>query len=140
MRPHIAKLDSFATRFIQSRTLVSAALAAGVTPSVIDGDTVKVAGVSIRLVDFDAPELFNPRCVGERRLAERARDALERLKGELRLELTPLRATSNYGRLCARASVAGRPLAEDMIRAGLGASYVCGSWGCPRRQSWCHQK
>jgi endonuclease YncB( thermonuclease family) len=31
----------------------------GQTPSVVDGDTVKLAGVSIRLVDFDSPELFS---------------------------------------------------------------------------------
>lgn len=55
--------------------LVTAAMAAGATPTVIDGDTVKVAGVSVRLTDYDAPELFSPRCAGEHHLAERARDA-----------------------------------------------------------------
>jgi endonuclease YncB( thermonuclease family) len=42
--------------------LVSAALTLGQTPTIIDGDTVKIAGIAIRLTDFDSPELFHPKC------------------------------------------------------------------------------
>jgi endonuclease YncB( thermonuclease family) len=42
--------------------LVSTALALGQTPSVVDGDTVKLAGISIRLTDFDTPELHAASC------------------------------------------------------------------------------
>jgi endonuclease YncB( thermonuclease family) len=45
--------------------LVTVALAFGQTPTVIDGDTVKLAGVSIRLTDYDTPELFHPKCPRE---------------------------------------------------------------------------
>jgi hypothetical protein len=46
-------------------TLVLAALALS-SPAVIDGDTVRIAGVSIRLTDYDSPELFSPKCARER--------------------------------------------------------------------------
>jgi endonuclease YncB( thermonuclease family) len=60
-------------------TLVTIALALGQTPSVVDGDTVKLAGVSIRLTDYDAPELFNSKCPKEHALALQARRELQAL-------------------------------------------------------------
>src|SRR5262249_27860528 len=102
------------------------ALGAGATPTIVDGDTVRIAGVSIRLTDYDAPELFSPRCPQERALAQRAANQLRTYTNmKLELELVPC-ATSNYGRLCARASINGEPLAAKMIAQGLGAPYVCG--------------
>jgi len=41
--------------------IVLAALAVS-SPTVIDGDTVRIADISIRLTDYDAPELFSPKC------------------------------------------------------------------------------
>jgi len=49
--------------------LVTAALTFGQIPTVIDGDTVRIAGVSIRLTDYDSPELFSPKCPKERQAA-----------------------------------------------------------------------
>ena len=40
-------------------TLVLAALAIS-SPAVLDGDTVRIAGVSIRLTNYDSPELYSP--------------------------------------------------------------------------------
>jgi len=59
--------------------LVSAALAIGQTPSVIDGDTIKLAGVSIRLTYYDSPELFSSKCPKEHALALQARRELQAL-------------------------------------------------------------
>jgi endonuclease YncB( thermonuclease family) len=53
-------------------SIVLMALAIG-QPTVIDGDTVKIAGVAIRLTDYDAPELFSPKCARERMWAEAAK-------------------------------------------------------------------
>ena len=39
---------------------------------VVDGDTIRYRGQSIRLSDIDAPELFTPRCRHEEDLARRA--------------------------------------------------------------------
>jgi endonuclease YncB( thermonuclease family) len=51
-----------ATHKAAATVIVLAALALGQTPTVIDGDTVKLAGISIRLTDYDSPELFSPKC------------------------------------------------------------------------------
>ena len=111
--------------------LVTTALAWGTVPTVIDGDTKKVAGVPIRLVDYDSPELFHPRCPSEYRLALQAKQALQVRIADLKLTPVPC-ATHNYGRLCARAD----QLASDMIAAGLGARYIC-TIGCPPKRNWC---
>jgi micrococcal nuclease len=75
-------------------TLVLAALAVS-APAVIDGDTVRIAGISIRLTDYDSPELYSPKCPRERIQAEAAKRELERIIGQVKLELVPC-ATANY--------------------------------------------
>ena len=57
--------------------LVLAALALGQTPNIVDGDTVRIAGVSIRLTDYDSPELFSSKCPKEHALALQARRELQ---------------------------------------------------------------
>jgi len=116
-------------------TLVLAALAIS-SPAVLDGDTVRIAGVAIRLTDYDNPELFSPKCPRERELAWKARLELERIINLVKLELVPC-ATSNYGRLCAEGSINGKPRAAYMIDRGIGAPYVCWTGGCPRKRDWC---
>jgi hypothetical protein len=51
-------------------TLVLTALAIS-SPAVIDGDTVRIAGVSIRLTDYDSPELYSPKCPREQAASNR---------------------------------------------------------------------
>src|SRR5262245_66062768 len=105
-------------------TLVLTALALGQTPTVTDGDTVKLNGVRIRLTDYDSPELFSPKCPSERELAWKAKLELERIISQVKLELVPC-ATANYGRLCAQGTIDEKPLAAHMVALGLGSSYVC---------------
>jgi endonuclease YncB( thermonuclease family) len=104
--------------------------------TVVDGDTVRIAGVSIRLTDYDSPELYSPKCPRERTQAEAAKRELERIIGQVKLELVPC-ATANYGRLCAEGSIDGKPLAAYMISRGLASPYVCWTGGCPRKRDWC---
>jgi hypothetical protein len=54
------------------------------------GDTIKVAGVAIRLTDYDSPELFSPKCPRERELAWRAKLELEHIIDRVKLELRQL--------------------------------------------------
>jgi len=119
-------------------TIVAAALALGQIPTVTDGDTVKLAGVSIRLTDYDSPELFSPKCPLERARAIAAKLELERIIGQIKLELVPC-ATSNYGRLCAEGSINGKPLAAHMIARGLASAYICHPGYCPPKIDWCQQ-
>jgi endonuclease YncB( thermonuclease family) len=116
-------------------TLVLAALAIS-SPAVIDGDTVRIAGVSIRLTDYDSPELFSPKCPRERMWAEAAKLELERIISHVQLELVPC-ATSNYGRLCAEGAFDGKPLATHMIGLGLASPYVCWPGHCQAKRNWC---
>jgi len=123
--------------------LVSAALAIGQTPSVIDGDTIKLAGVSIRLTYYDSPELFSSKCPKEHALALQARRELQALltlaeAGSLKMsyKLVPC-ATSNWGRLCAEATIDGKPLAAHMIALKFAAPYICQPNSCPPKIDWC---
>jgi len=58
--------------------LVTIALALGQVPSVVDGDTVRIANVSIRLTDYDAPEIAG-KCPKEHALAWQAKRELQTL-------------------------------------------------------------
>src|SRR5215467_2714933 len=51
-------------------TIVLAALAIS-SPAVVDGDTVRIAGASIRLTDYDSPELYSPKCPREQAASNR---------------------------------------------------------------------
>src|SRR5262245_11335629 len=88
-------------------TIVLIALALGQAPTVIDGNTVQIAGVLVRLVDFESPA---PKC-------PRARRELRTLlilaqAGALKMDfkLVPC-ATANWKGLCATATLDGKPLA-----------------------------
>src|SRR5262249_10324854 len=110
-------------------TIVLAALAAS-SPTVIDGDTVRIAGGSIRVTDYDAPELFSPKCPQEYTRAAAAKRELERVIANVKLTLTPC-AFANYGRLCAEGMLDGKPLAAHMINLGLASAYSCRPGWCP---------
>jgi len=123
--------------------LVLVALSLGQTPSVVDGDTVRIAGVSIRLIDYDSPELFSSKCPKEHALAWQARRELQALltlaeAGSLKMsyKLVPC-ATSNWGRLCAEATIDGKPLAAHMIALKFAAPYICQPNSCPPKIDWC---
>ena len=123
--------------------LVLVALSLGQTPSVVDGDTVRIAGVSIRLIDYDSPELFSSKCPKEHALAWQARRELQALltlaeAGSLKMsyKLVPC-ATSNWGRLCAEATIDGKPLAAHMIALKFAAPYICQPGSCPKKVDWC---
>lgn len=120
-----------------------------VHPRVIDGDTVRVRGNSVRLVGFDTPETGpQAKCAREERLGRRATARLHELVGRARsvaLDVVPCAcrpgthgtAACNYGRDCGRLRVDGRDVGGVLIGEGLARSYVCGTSGCPRRGSWC---
>jgi endonuclease YncB( thermonuclease family) len=123
--------------------LVLAALSIGQVPSVVGGDTVRIAGVSIRLTDYDAPELFSSKCPKEHALALQAQRELQALltlaeAGSLKMsfKLVPC-AYANYGRLCAEATIDGRPLAAHMIALKFAAPYICQPGWCPKKVNWC---
>jgi hypothetical protein len=95
-------------------------------------------GVSIRLTDYDSPELFSPKCPAERELAWKAKLELERVIAQVKLELVPCAYPNNWSRLCAKGTLdGGTMLADHMIGKNLGAPYVRHPGWCPKKRSWC---
>jgi micrococcal nuclease len=104
---------------------------------VVDGDTLDLAcagigGLRARLVGYEAPELFAPRCTGELAAARRARDALEGwvMQGP-RTEVAFL-GSDRYGRTLVDMRLGGQRVAKAMVGAGNGRRYL----GNVRR-GWC---
>lgn len=107
-----------------------------VSPSqltIVDGDTVRLSGQSIRLVGFDTPETYRARCNNERTLGnaatKRLRDLLARAST---IELVYLRRKDRYGRNLARLMLDGRDVADIMVEEGFARRYSGG-----QRWSWC---
>jgi micrococcal nuclease len=99
---------------------------------VVDGDTIRLAGESIRLADIDAPEIFSPKCASEKALGNRATARLVALinAGPVTLE-TPPGAHDKYGREIRVLKRDGESLGTTMVAEGL--AHV---WD-GRRHGWC---
>jgi micrococcal nuclease len=104
----------------------------GGTNCVVDGDTVWVDGVKIRVLDIDAPETHPPRCPREADLGERATQRLAELLNAGPFELVvDGRDTDRYGRQLRRIERDGVSLGDVLVREGLARPYGSG------RRSWC---
>jgi endonuclease YncB( thermonuclease family) len=115
---------------------------------VVDGDTIRVSGVSYRLVGFDTPEKGDrARCDAERALAERATTRLRQLLALKGVTFTQIACACkpgtegthacNYGRRCGAVAVEGRDVGAILINEGLAHRYACSGWSCQRKKSWC---
>jgi endonuclease YncB( thermonuclease family) len=104
---------------------------------VVDGDTVSMicpedGMMSVRLLGFDTPEKYAPKCLAEFVAAEKASWALRTLIQKAdRLTLTQ-EGTDKYGRALVRLELDAVDVARLMIRAGHGRSY-----GGGLRGGWC---
>jgi endonuclease YncB( thermonuclease family) len=138
---------------------VSLALVALATPArsepiaagavqVVDGDTIRVRGRTIRLVGFDTPEAgINARCEGERNLAARTTARLRALVAGGGLDLQIVQCSCppgtegtqrcNFGRACGVLKARGRDVGATLITEGLARPYMCGPTSCPPRAPWC---
>lgn len=122
------------------RTILTAALLAIAAPAqaeriarIVDGDTVRAGGETVRLMGYDTPESGSrAQCPAEARLARRA---TERLRG-LAVRGLDLRrhGRDRYGRTLAEAFTPdGRPVAQIMVAEGLAHPYN----GRGPRGGWC---
>ncbi len=99
---------------------------------VIDGDTIRGNGETIRLRGFDTPETRFAKCEAERRLGNIAKRKLERLLASGRVQVKRLGYKDRYGRTLASVYVDGVDVAEVMIGEEFARPYH----GGPRR-GWC---
>ena len=100
---------------------------------VVDGDTIRFAGVKIRVEDIDTPEIHDYKCEQELKRGLRAKSRLLELLNE-----GPFTIVSNggddedqYGRKLRRLMRNRLSLGESLVDEGLARPYAGG------RRSWC---
>jgi len=147
----VPNMRAIAALALALTTLATPARSDPITPGavqVVDGDTIRVRGETVRLVGFDTPEAgIDARCEGERNLAARTTARLQALVagGGLDLQIvscsclpgTDGTQRCDYGRACGVLKARGRDVGAVLMSEGLARSYVCGRTSCPPRSSWC---
>ena len=106
---------------------------------VVDGDTVYLNCLGLgqrkaRLMGFDTPEVFSPRCREEKRLGDRATQFLRARIAEAKSTDFRFRGQDRYGRDLVRMRIDGRDVAGLMVSNGLAVRYNGG-----RRIDWCQR-
>ncbi|HEY1124750.1 MAG TPA: thermonuclease family protein [Sphingobium sp.] len=105
----------------------------GGTNCVVDGDTIWLDGVKIRVADIDAPETHPPRCAREADLGKRATDRLLALvnAGAFSAEPAGDRDEDRYGRKLRVLVRNGQSLGDQLVTEGLARSWD------GARHPWC---
>ncbi|MBB4123595.1 thermonuclease family protein [Martelella radicis] len=107
--------------------------------SVYDGDTIKIGGQRMRLLDIDTPEISKPRCSYEEKAGSEARDRLRELIGQAgTVEIIDSGTTDKYGRNLIHVEIDGRDAGKVLLNEGLALRYRGGSaaWSA-RKRHWC---
>jgi endonuclease YncB( thermonuclease family) len=98
---------------------------------VIDGDTFRYNGDTIRIADIDTPEV-NGECASERALARQATDRLETLLGEGPFSLEQVdRDEDRYGRKLRIIVRDGESIGQKLVDESLARRWI------GRRRPWC---
>jgi len=101
---------------------------------VVDGDTIWLEGVKIRVADIDAPETHPPRCTVEANLGTRATQRLQELvnAGPFEVQQAPDgRDEDRYGRKLRVLVRDGQSLGDVLVSEGLVRRWT------GRREPWC---
>lgn len=87
---------------------------------VIDGDTFRLGGQSIRIADIDTPEVRNSGCAAEKALGERATARMRELLNAGPFELAPHeREEDRFGRKLHIVVRDGQSLGQVLVAEGL---------------------
>lgn len=105
--------------------------------NVVDGDTVNAfcpgQGIAAtRLLGFDTPEVFSPKCLSEHWAGIKATFALRRMIWTASESSLVFAGTDRYGRRLASLFLDGTNVSRLMINAGYARAY-----GGGRRSGWC---
>ena len=99
---------------------------------VVDGDTIWLKGVKIRIADIDAPETHDPRCASEKELGDRATLRLQQLLNNGVVTLDSIdRDRDRYGRELRIVDVNGRSAGSVLVAEGLAREWD------GARHPWC---
>jgi endonuclease YncB( thermonuclease family) len=99
---------------------------------VIDGDTFRYEGQSIRIMDIDAPETYPPRCDYEEELGEQATLRLQELLNAGPFQMrSSHRDEDRYGRKLRVVTRDGRSLGAILVAEGLARAWT------GQRMTWC---
>ncbi|NQZ73419.1 MAG: thermonuclease family protein [Dinoroseobacter sp.] len=99
----------------------------------IDGDTAKYNGQTYRLVGYDTPETWMPKCDFEQAFGEMATERARQLvRNAGAVNFTILPGKDVYNRGLARIAIKGNDLGDILISEGLARRYVSG-----KRKAWC---
>ena len=102
---------------------------------VVDGDTFRLRGETVRIADIDTPEVSDFTCAEEKALGERATARLTVLLNEGPFELqTKGREKDQYGRLLRKVYREGESLGDVLVSEGLAEEWK------GRRSSWCGKR
>ncbi|MCY4335952.1 MAG: SH3 domain-containing protein [Litoreibacter sp.] len=100
---------------------------------IVDGDTIKYGGLSIRLTGFDTPETYYADCAAEKARGDAATARLRQLiRSATTLQLFLRDERDRYGRGLGSLLVNGQDVGDVLISEGLARRYSGG-----RRQGWC---
>lgn len=101
---------------------------------VVDGDTVKINGLTFRLVGFDTPETFFSKCAAEFILGKKATDRLQEIidKGTV-IDIEEYGSVDKYKRQLGSLRVDNEDVGDILIGEGLAKPYN----GRTKRTDWC---
>lgn len=105
--------------------------------NIVDGDTIHIDGLKIRIVEIDTPETYRSRCENELKLGLAAKERLRALlnAGPVTYEAT---GTDRYRRTLARVYAGGVNVGEQLIAEGFALRYRPGGAAkLARLQAWC---
>lgn len=99
---------------------------------VIDGDTFRLNGQSIRIADIDTPETRNYRCAGEKALGDRATARMRQLLNAGPFTVGPYERDEDvYGRKLRIVTRNGQSLGQILVAEGLARTWT------GARHPWC---
>ena len=96
----------------------------GGTDCVVDGDTIYLHHVKIRIAGIDAPETHEFKCPAEKALGDRATRRLRQLVNSGGVSLSSIdRDEDVYGRKLRNVAVNGRDVGDVLVSEGLARPY-----------------